>query len=333
MKKLFTILAVSLCSILAMAQTNQYFWYNGNLIMGNPINQVDSITFGQLDNTDSITLYFPHTIKVIHDTIIKYVKIHDTINLCDVPDGALSGIFSVSDSTSVYFSKGNLQYQASTQVWRFAGNQYDYIGNSNANISSTYTGWIDLFGFGTSGYQGVNPYEHSTSTAPYLKTNITNTEYDWGIHNAISNGGNIKGMWYTLSNNEWQYLLQQRTNANQKAITATVNGVKGYILLPDVWNSQQNITPTQSSFTINQYSIDQWETLEEAGAVFLPAANTRNGTYMYGDNYWGNYWSTTFINGYTAYDFSFSVATPQAQPSNIVPIYYGRSVRLVTKTK
>jgi len=79
MKKLFTILAIALCSTLAMAQTNQYFWAGGQFIIGNPTYQIDSVTFGQLENTDSITLYLPHTIKVVHDTIIKYVTIHDTI--------------------------------------------------------------------------------------------------------------------------------------------------------------------------------------------------------------------------------------------------------------
>jgi len=85
MKKLFTILAVALCSTLAMAQTNQYFWAGGQFIMGNPINQIDSVTFGQLEQTDSVLLYLPRTVKVVHDTILKYETIHDTIfqTYCD----------------------------------------------------------------------------------------------------------------------------------------------------------------------------------------------------------------------------------------------------------
>ena len=66
--------------------------------------------------------------------------------------GALSGVFSVSDSTMIHFSKGNLQYQASTETWRFATNQYDIVGLANNQISNTNEGWIDLFGWGTSGY-------------------------------------------------------------------------------------------------------------------------------------------------------------------------------------
>lgn len=69
-----------------------------------------------------------------------------------VPMGAVDGLFSVSATKKVYFSKGNLQYQASTNTWRFATNQWDRIGSGNSSISSSYSGWIDLFGWGTSGY-------------------------------------------------------------------------------------------------------------------------------------------------------------------------------------
>lgn len=51
-------------------------------------------------------------------------------------------------------SPGNLQYQASTGIWRFAEHQYDYIGSGNENISTSYSGWIDLFGWGTGRYNG-----------------------------------------------------------------------------------------------------------------------------------------------------------------------------------
>ena len=68
------------------------------------------------------------------------------------PKGALKGLFSVSASKKVCFAQGNLQYQASTNTWRFAENQYDALTTENTNVSATYVGWIDLFGWGTSGY-------------------------------------------------------------------------------------------------------------------------------------------------------------------------------------
>ena len=35
-------------------------------------------------------------------------------------EGSLSGVFSVGNGKQVRFSQGNLQYQASTDTWRFA---------------------------------------------------------------------------------------------------------------------------------------------------------------------------------------------------------------------
>ena len=93
-------------------------------------------------------------------------------------NGILPGLFSVSETQQVQFSQGNLQYQASTNTWRFAEYQWNYIGNDNSNISSSYSGWIDLFGWGT----GDNPTNSSTNPNDYSSYN------NWG-NNSISNGG------------------------------------------------------------------------------------------------------------------------------------------------
>ena len=45
--------------------------------------------------------------------------------------GQLSGKFSVSPTKKVSFSQGNLQYNAAQNVWRFATNQYDFVGDAN----------------------------------------------------------------------------------------------------------------------------------------------------------------------------------------------------------
>ena len=49
-------------------------------------------------------------------------------------EGVLPGFFSVSETKKIRFSKGNLQYQASTDTWRFAENQWDFEGLKNENI-------------------------------------------------------------------------------------------------------------------------------------------------------------------------------------------------------
>ena len=95
--------------------------------------------------------------------------------------GALPGRFTINASgEKVVFSQGNLQYQASTNTWRFAENQYDYIGNAagNTSPSSSQTAWIDYFNWGTSGYKhGANcyqPWSTSTSRSDYYAYGILN---------------------------------------------------------------------------------------------------------------------------------------------------------------
>ena len=249
-------------------------------------------------------------------------------------EGALSGQFTINAAgDKIAFSQGNLQYQASTKTWRFAENQYDTIGAANENISSTYDGWIDLFGWGT----GSNPMETSTDYNDYA------TFTDWGI-NKISNGGNEANLWHTLTKDEWVYLFYGRTNAATLFGLGSVNGVEGTILLPDNW-----VLPTGASFTAstpqglrdkgkkyendngdnyshNTYTAEQWAVMESAGAVFLPAAGRREAVVS-SVGYSGGYWSATSNDTYTAYELYFN--SYLLYPQDYYYRYYGQSVRLV----
>ncbi|MDR9830232.1 hypothetical protein RCJ22_32120, partial [Vibrio sp. FNV 38] len=167
----------------------------------------------------------------------------------EVPTGAINGLFSVAPGYQVYFSQGNLQYQASTNTWRFAEHQWDYVGEGNNNISPNYNGWIDLFGWGTSGYDhgAVCHQPWSTSQNPHDYEAYGNWQYnlfdqngqaDWGC-NAISNGGNTENSgWRTLNREEWTYVIDGRSTASgARFAKASVGGIKGVILLPDNWQS------------------------------------------------------------------------------------------------
>lgn len=201
-------------------------------------------------------------------------------------DGVLPGAFSVSATQRVHFSQGNLQYQASTNTWRFAEHQYDYVGGANSNISSTYGGWIDLFGWGT----GNNPTLAITDYTYY------STFVDWGS-NAIINGGNAVNQWRTLTQSEWYYLLYSRTNASSKLGTGNINGVGGLIILPDSWEQPSGCPQFSpgvvSDWSHNSYTLAQWAQMELAGAVFLPAAGYRLGTDVGDVGSSGLYWSST----------------------------------------
>ncbi|MBO7074003.1 MAG: PEGA domain-containing protein [Bacteroidales bacterium] len=247
--------------------------------------------------------------------------------------GAGNGVFSVSSNKKVQFSQGNLQYQASTRTWRFAEHQWDIIGDANKNISSSYSGWIDLFGWGTSGYNGKNPWMTSTTSTDYGNGNwdIAGTNYDWGVNNTISNGGGKS--WRTLTRGEWVYVFNIRsTSSGIRYAKATVNGVNGVILLPDNWNSSNySLSSTnndRASYSSNRISQSDWTNrLEANGAVFLPAAaGWRSGTYVYGVGSNGFYWSASYGDSDGAYGMYFGESNLGADWDCRAS---GRSVRLV----
>lgn len=216
-----------------------------------------------------------------------------------VPEGALKGVFSVSSTKKVYFSQGNLQYKASTNTWRFAEKQYDVIGAENSKVSSTNSSWIDLFGFATSGYQGKNPYMSSSNYEDYGNgmNNISQTEYDWGVRNAISNGGNVAGKWYTMTVKEWEFIFEKRPNAANLISIAKVNGMQGLVILPDGWVLPQGVSfkpglKDYYSLSENIYTVAEWTKMEEAGAVFLPCAGVRRSTNVSEVGTSGYYWQS-----------------------------------------
>ncbi|MBR4809046.1 MAG: BACON domain-containing protein [Bacteroidales bacterium] len=289
-----------------------------------------------------------------------------------VPSGALGGSFTIdSQGHKVAFSKGNLQYQASTKTWRFAEHQWDFVGfkyyietgddhfewiytgtvsgSTNEYVSSSNSGWIDVFGWGTSGYNGRYPYMTSLNPANYSIGNgksIAGTNYDWGVFNAIGNGGNKAGLWRTLTRNEWEYVLVGR-NTDYHCAPATVNGVHGLILLPDNWTPStyhlENIDVAEwYNWSVNVISQSNWTNkLEPAGAVFLPCAGTR-GDINYPDEpangmgtgpegylpFSGTYWSSTLANDESAccLQFSFGSGNPEVTTTYLC---LGESVRLV----
>ena len=227
-------------------------------------------------------------------------------------DGVLPGSFSVSATRQVRFSQGNLQYKASNNTWRFAEYQYEYVGNANSNISSSYNGWIDLFGWGTSGWNSgagcYEPWSTSTSWMDYYPGGSSSIGLtgayagaDWAWYNAIRNGGNTAHWWRTLTHDEWDYLLNTRADAASKRGTGNIDGVGGLIILPDSWTLPMGCSFTAGfgyEWTRNSYTLAQWKQMEAAGAVFLPAAGDRYGAVVrYVGNH-GYYWASTPYNDY-----------------------------------
>lgn len=243
-----------------------------------------------------------------------------------VPEGAINGLFTINENgDKVYFSQGNLQYRASTNTWRFAEHQWDFVGDdtygtvyengvkcNNELISSTYNGWIDLFGWGTSGWNNGNKYyqpydwqrsEDESQGYGYGPTDGSNyhidltgnyAKADWG-NNAVINGGNTGGLWRSLTSDEWDYLILTRnTNSNIHYVQAIVNNHKGIVLLPDDWDmsnySFNNPDQPSAGFSSNVIGLEQWRTIEQGGAVFLPLSGSRGDTWVGFIDEFAYYW-------------------------------------------
>ena len=262
----------------------------------------------------------------------------------NAPTGAIGGLFSVSATQQVWFSQGNLQYQASTNTWRFAENQWNYIGEDNANMSQTYSGWIDLFGWSTSGYNHgavcYQPWSTSENDMNYYPygSNTANLfdqtgQADWG-YNAISNGGNTINSWRTLTKEEWNYVFFSRNTASGiRFAKAIVNGINGVVLLPDTWSSSTyplNATNNIGVGYCNTISTQDWtNTLQPAGAVFLPTSGSRYGTSVYNHGSVGKYWTSSRSSSNNAFRLLFNGTSSNGISISNESLYYGNSIRLV----
>lgn len=255
--------------------------------------------------------------------------------------GLLSGKFSIGPNRKVQFSKGNLQYRPNIKLFRFAANQYEIGDNSNVGNGEMCSDWIDLFPYGTSGWAGGRTQYMPNSTGAldfqYMfpadlgdgSLSGYTANGDWGIYNPIINGGNQMATWRTLSDSEWNHLLNNRTNASSLKTLATVNGQKGLILLPDDWeNTTINMSINTTVYETNNYNTTDWEVLEAAGAVFLPSAGWREGITVNGTSSVGYYWSSTRTPGQykgSAVFINVGISTTL----NSTECSHGCSVRLV----
>ena len=365
MKKFFFLLACVAMSVLAMGQDNQLIWLNGRLLYGTPIESIDSLTYDEMEDVDTLHLLLPRTlIKVVHDTVVKTEVVYDTLIQTQVvhdtiieiqtqivhdtvyietdcgEDTLSAGIstFSVSADIQVTFSKGNLQYTRSTDTWSFASTQYEMIGTDNVtggSVSSDENGdkkdgtaladKVDLFGWSTS----TTNFGVSTST---ITSAYSGSFVDWGTNKIDNDAPNT---WRTLTSNEWHYVLFMRPNAISLKGVAQVNSVNGLILLPDNWTCPAGVTfksGFHSSYGVDYYAAYQtftaaeWSKLESAGAVFLPAAGNRGGSNVSSVQLYGYYWSASEFNSDFANWFNFNSDGEMVSNNGR---YYGHSVRLV----
>ena len=188
--------------------------------------------------------------------------------------GDLLGEFSVSSTQKVSFSKGNLLQNGST--YKFADLQYN----------KTESGYTNLFNW------------HDGSTSQTMNERGANP---------ISNGGNTANMWRTLTQSEWHYLLSYggRPDTWRWALVQ-INSIGGMIIFPDGfpdgfdWPLDDSKKPAKlnqaatTAWNGQNYSLDEWSTLEACGCVFLPATGYQSSTSSsVSETSYGYYWSSS----------------------------------------
>lgn len=309
---------------------SDYYEYSiGEKIRATEIAEEFSVTLSGLEEEET---YYYRAFLCVDNVLYRLGEVKSFTTLTtpepEKPE-VKAGIFSVGSNKYINFSPGNLQYCAYRGSWRFAPEQYNYIGDANGNIGSKYyNGWIDLFGWGT----GNNPAKYTTNESEY-KTFI-----DWG-GNIIENDGSYDeaGTWRTLTSDEWAYLLSKRSNASSLIGVAQVAGTNGLILLPDDWECPDGITFNSgfgSSYSsVNTYNASKWAILESAGAIFLPAGGYRSKYTLYNVQQYGNYWTATYEGfskdgAYYNYYMDFSTSECSAKQRGM-KLFCGASVRLV----
>ena len=204
------------------------------------------------------------------------------------------------------------------------------IGEANVN-GSELADKIDLFGW--SGSTATAKWGVSTSVDYY--NDYSGDFADWGQN--IGDGS----MWRTLTFDEWNYLRSGRANAASLMGVARINldaagttYANGLILLPDTWTCPEGITfksglssPSQAYADYQIFTLEQWEKLEAAGAVFLPASGYRNGSSINYVQDSGYYWNATRSGSYDVaiimIFYSYRVDW------NTYNRHYGLAVRLV----
>lgn len=261
-------------------------------------------------------------------------------------EGALPGLYSVSATKKVRFSKGNLQYIGSAgngdetntgAYWKFADNQWSTFG-WNGQQKGGETIDRDMFPYGTSGYPHgatwYQPWSYSGTTADYYAYGSPSNsledqtgQADWG-YNVITNGGNHENSgWRTLTIDEWRYLFEYCTYG-----MATVNNNHGIIIISN--GSSSNINTNHDNWTNNVFdetTSPKWSELEMIGAVFFPAAGYRRmGSINYSSER-GCYWSSSSNGNSYAYILYFEGQIIDFSRAHTRDC--GTSVRLVREVK
>lgn len=233
------------------------------------------------------------------------------------------GEFSISSSSKIEFSAGNLYYDQNTTPaeFKFEPDQYDFRHVSGctspvkgvAFIKGIYYDEVPSNTVGTFRYGSIDEAITTVTTTP---------TGDFFAKENMSVASSSK--WRTLNPTELKYLNNRVTKdsvfQSKLSCLSLPNGEKinGAIYIPD--NCQDSL---ESSVL-----WDKWLSLEIQGAVFLPSSGERVGTVVKYAGSFGNYWTSK------TYGSSQAMVLEIKDTSSTVSVfnhqkYLGNCIRLV----
>ena len=191
-------------------------------------------------------------------------------------------------------------------------------------------------------YKGVFSIEPGKAvvfaTTNCESTNINDTKrFQWNLHGRYDEDQHEERV---LTYAEWHYLIVTRDEGKeQKDALGTVDGKNGLILLPDDWVQPNDIPVFQpvtegAHYDLNIYDAEQWEKMEDAGAIFLPCQGygyDDDGHHVEDEDDHGVYWARDQYNDSEGNCLRFYDGTIHDQNHGPKTNYY--SVRLVRDVK
>lgn len=211
----------------------------------------------------------------------------------EIPEGALTGKFSVGKGRQVYFAKGNLEYDSLLNKYSFAESQYK----------------------DEKGVLGTDRYVSLFPQTPYFKNGeplyvLEGVFSSWTIDGAEPSDDN--NYWFIPAAEEWDYLIYKRANADKLRVNYWINeelnpgSQHGLVLLPDNYldlaaEKGWDVANIGQYFTIR--TEEELKLLESRGALILAPFGWLSASDIYNDipmeesrAMLGVYWSSSMQN-------------------------------------
>ncbi len=234
---------------------------------------------------DMELLFIPDDVETI-DAYFRYIDM-------------LGGVFSVSDTRKVRFSRGNLWCDGTgdgysdqnpvIKFWDFEKKQYESTPSNDWGARSISHISHFMFCNDISNSVCLTSYNSLIEAGNYNGPLFTNADETTPNPDFAVNGQ--QGVWRVLSGGpggEWEYLIEKRQQANRFA-KAKVHGWNGLLIFPDGYSLPSGYSSEGGTgmCKVNDGGVDYpgsdipeetWSEMETAGVVFLTAAGYRQST-------------------------------------------------------